>query len=483
MANRVNNHNSRKGTNGKAIGVKHNDRDFDTNSEYATHIDSNKEQDNVYLLYQDVSKECLTLEEFEQAFYEENFSECLQARNEKAIKGRQPKRVQTMEQYRHNLKACPEESIFTLSNAKNPIDADTLQSVFDEFIEWHIKQFQNIKVLDSALHLDEANPHIHWRRVWTAHEDGMLIIGQEKALKEMGIERPDTEKRTSRTNNAKVTYTRICREKQIELARKHGIEVEEIAQEPSKNGKELLEYQINCLIEEKEEKDEHIKQLQATIEDMQERESRLQQQALAYEFEPKGKFERESHYNARKELHEVQVGLKHAGAEQARREQNFASENEAFEEYKRREKQKLSDEAARLTLIEKTLDEEIEHRATEIAGEIAKKEIKEAKEEIRSLRLSNGFSDDRIKNLEKELSEERNERYEYITSKPTSESVLNRNIDSKWHLYKDKLRGDYVIFSDYRDLLGSIEARLDDVEDFQSYDNIDPPQIYRSRGR
>ena len=45
---RVNNHNSRKGTNGKAIKPKHNDRDFDTNSEYAEHIDSSKVSENVY---------------------------------------------------------------------------------------------------------------------------------------------------------------------------------------------------------------------------------------------------------------------------------------------------------------------------------------------------------------------------------------------------------------------------------------------------
>lgn len=273
---RVNNHNSRKGTNGKAIKPKHNDRDFDTNSEYAEHIDSSKVSENVYKRYQIVEKECATFDEYEQAFYEENFTECLQARNKKAIEGRQPKRVQTMEQYRHNLKACPEESIFTLSNAKNPVDAELLMSVFDDFIAWHIETFPNCKVLNAAEHLDESNPHIQWRKVWTAHDGDMLIINQSKALEEMGIERPNPTEDKSRTNNAKVTYTKICREKQIELAKKYGIEVQEIAQEPTKNGKTLIRYQMDCLIEEKEglqkqanELTEQVEQLQGQIEEHQ----------------------------------------------------------------------------------------------------------------------------------------------------------------------------------------------------------------------
>ena len=399
--NRVNNHNSRKGTNGKAINARHHDRDFDINSEYAEHIDNNRVSLNVYKWYQTVEKECATFDEYEQAFYEENFNECLQARNEKAIKGRQPKRVQTMEQYRHNLKACPEESIFTLSNAKNPVSTDVFQSVFDDFIAWHIETFPNCKVLDSAIHLDEANPHAHWRKVWTAHEGEMLVIGQEKALKEMGIDRPNLTEKKSRTNNAKVTYTKMCREKQIELAKKYGIEVEEIAQEPTKNGKTLIRYQMDCLIEEKEglqnqvnELNEQVEQLTTEKEGLQKQANelteqveqlttendKLRRQALEYEFEPKSKSETQSHYDKRRALHELKVGVEHTEKENAREAQNIANarkqldlDREIFEEQKRNEEKRLHEEKEESARKKANIDAEITNAARELNKDLLDK--------------------------------------------------------------------------------------------------------------
>ncbi len=103
------------------------------------------------------------------------------------------------------------------------------------------------------MHIDEANPHIHERKVWTAHDGDMLIINQEKALAEMGIERPDTSKKVGRKNNAKMTYTKICREKLIEIARAHGIEIEDVPRDPSKSGMKLMRYKYEKLKEDCEE--------------------------------------------------------------------------------------------------------------------------------------------------------------------------------------------------------------------------------------
>jgi hypothetical protein len=399
---RVNNHNSRKGTNGKAIKPKHNDRDFDTNSEYAEHIDSSKVSENVYKRYQIVEKECATFDEYEQAFYEENFSECLQARNEKAIKGRQPKRVQTMEQYRHNLKACPEESIFTLSNAKNPVDAELLMSVFDDFIAWHIETFPNCKVLNAAEHLDESNPHIQWRKVWTAHDGDMLIINQSKALEEMGIERPNPTEDKSRTNNAKVTYTKICREKQIELAKKYGIEVQEIAQEPTKNGKTLIRYQMDCLIEEKEGLQKQVNELTEQVEQLTTENDKLRRQALDYQFEPKGRFEPQSHYDKRRALFEVKVGVEHTEKENARTAQNNANakkqldlDRAIFEEWKRNEEKRLHDEKEETARKTANIDAEITNAARELNRDLLAENAK--------LTEQVGALTDRIDNLHKEI--------------------------------------------------------------------------------
>lgn len=260
---RANSHNSRKGTNGKPINPKHNDRDFDVNSQYATHIDAERVSNNVYWKYQDVpSAEQMTFEEYELAVYEQTFRECLDARNQKAIQSKQPKRVQTMEQFIKNAKACPEESIFTVGNAENPISPQQLAAIYEDFIAWHKEQYPNVMLLDAALHVDEANPHIHWRRVWVYHEDDILKISQKDALAEMEIERPDLTKDVGRYNNAKVTYTLACHEKQIEIARKHGFEIEEEPQEPSMNGLSMLEYQNRKELEKAERIVEQIKQLE-----------------------------------------------------------------------------------------------------------------------------------------------------------------------------------------------------------------------------
>lgn len=90
-------------------------------------------------------------------------------------------------------------------------------------------------------------------KVWTAHEGDMLIINQNKALEEMGIERPDlTKKKNSRFNNAKMTYTEMCREKLKEIAREYGLEIIDEPREASKSGKKLLQYQYDKLKEENE---------------------------------------------------------------------------------------------------------------------------------------------------------------------------------------------------------------------------------------
>lgn len=100
-------------------------------------------------------------------------------------------------------------------------------SVFNDFHEWHQQKFGNhIKTLNMALHVDEATPHIHLRRVWIyEHEKGFQAIGQHKALLQMGFELPDPTKPRGRNNNLKQVYTAECREKWLDLCYKHGLSV------------------------------------------------------------------------------------------------------------------------------------------------------------------------------------------------------------------------------------------------------------------
>lgn len=234
-------HNARKGKNG-TFSAKHNDRNFDTNE--AEHIDPERETQNWYWqLYQ--STQPMTFEDAERKFYNDTFTAALDAQNARHMERRQPSRVRDMEQYRQSYKTCPEETLYYIGSKKDgTVDRDTLLSVVIDQINWESQRFPAVQLLDVALHMDEGGaPHIHERKVWVAHDkDGNACVGQAAALAEMGIERPHPEKKTSRYNNAKQTYSAECREHFMQLCKEHGLEIIEQPQEKSKSGLEQDEY-------------------------------------------------------------------------------------------------------------------------------------------------------------------------------------------------------------------------------------------------
>lgn len=286
---RVNAHRSRKGTNGKVITAKHNDRNF--NVDKAEHINKELIGQNEYWYFIDLKKLIpdiepqSTFDEYEQKVYELYFSRALAIRNEKAISQRHKDRVQTMEQFRTNAKSCPEETILTIGNRDNRVDKETLKQCYFEFVEWHRKEFPNVLLLDSALHADEdeASFHIHQRQVWfnkTVDKNGQeyLEVHQGKALESMGIERPEPDKKESRYNNAKVTYTAIVREKLLDIAEAHGIDVERTPQEKEKSGLPLWKLKANTLKKQIKDREDRIDFLDKQIEEEQERLTEKQQE-------------------------------------------------------------------------------------------------------------------------------------------------------------------------------------------------------------
>ena len=61
---------------------------------------------------------------------------------------------------------------------------------------------------------------------------------QEQALKEMGFELPDPNKKQGKFNNRKMSYDAECRKLFLEICHKHGLQIEE---EPIYGGKQYLE--------------------------------------------------------------------------------------------------------------------------------------------------------------------------------------------------------------------------------------------------
>lgn len=209
-------HNGYRDKNGKPYNTKH---DWREGFEKPKNADENE-----YWDYQQWGTERPS--ESEKTFYKYGFSDFVKAHNEKCKKRRQYARCTTIEEYRE--KHPPEETLLYLGT-KN-VDVEALKATFEDFRMW-IKEKCNtstcgIELLNAALHMDEATPHIHFRKVyWYTDKDGNAQVSQTKALAGLGYERPDTTKKEGRYNNAKMTFDSVCREKLFEFAKSHGVEL------------------------------------------------------------------------------------------------------------------------------------------------------------------------------------------------------------------------------------------------------------------
>lgn len=224
---RATQHSGRVGKTGKGYSTKHNDRSFLEEAE-ADNIDQNRTPLNVtWQCYQNTNPE-LTFEEAESAFYEQVFSAVLEKTNEKYKKSRHSERCKSMDEWRKSRQHCPEEVILQIGN----MDASVPDSVFKECVSDYLRELnkysgQNMQVLDLAVHLDEAVPHAHIRRVWMCQDkDGMWTTGQEKALEALGVELPNRGECPSKTNNRKKTFDAHMRETWLNICEAHGINID-----------------------------------------------------------------------------------------------------------------------------------------------------------------------------------------------------------------------------------------------------------------
>lgn len=229
-------HNGR-GRNSVGFKVRHNDRDFDITR--AEHINPAPERRNRYFIVEADgtvnSRPKISFETHEKRMYATLFSESLSKQTERHIKGGHSERVRTMDQYRTATRTCPEETILQLGTREEHADPQS----FIKAVNCWCQQMQatygtNWRLLDGALHFDESTPHCHIRAVWTAEGKDGLQVSENRALKELGIQRPDPEQPEGRHNCPKQTFTQRSREIWIAAAREFGIEIEDIPVMPGK---------------------------------------------------------------------------------------------------------------------------------------------------------------------------------------------------------------------------------------------------------
>lgn len=258
---RVTNHNKR------VPSARHNDRNFDI--EHANHIDPTKVAQNRYWA---CYKDC-TFEHAERVAYSTLFTAGLDAANERHLKNRHPDHVRDMDAYRTSKQTCPEETLYYIGNKQNldRPDPGVLWGITLELLKWQQRTYPQCKILDVALHQDEQGaPHIHVRQVWIGHDrDGNAIVSQTKALREMGVERPDPGEKQGRFNNPKQTFTAAVRAKYMALAMEHGLDVDILPVDASKSGVDHLTYQARKAQEELVRTQAQIKALQRSKEQLQ----------------------------------------------------------------------------------------------------------------------------------------------------------------------------------------------------------------------
>lgn len=241
---RVTRHNGR-GYKHSAAGysARHNDRQFD--AEKADNIDIDRMTGNIYWnsidgAYHDKDKaDKHSFEDVERLYYERYFKEQWQDQQAKYKASRQYKRMKSFDEWRMAKRYCPEESYIQIGNIDGYADKKQMTAVGKDYIK-ALREFSKshgecFKILDYAYHFDEAVPQLHIRGVWQSRdENGMLVIGQEKALERGGIDLPEPDRPEGKKNNRKMMFDRVMREKLLDICEDHGLDIE---REPERNAR------------------------------------------------------------------------------------------------------------------------------------------------------------------------------------------------------------------------------------------------------
>ena len=270
-------HNGRSGKHG-TYNPRHNDRRFDV--ENSEHIDAERARQNVYWdcyrgftthdFRENPEQPDFSFEEIERMYYYEHYADHVNAQNARNEKTRHIERNRTVDDLLKNNKTCPEESIYQIGTMEESVPPETLALIVSEFYEEFENRFgSHIHILDWALHLDEGTPHIHERHVFDCENRyGELCPQQEKALEELGIPLPKPEQAKGKHNNRKQTFDAVCRTILFDIAKRHGLHLE---QEPSYGGREYLEKQDYILMKQKEQlaaQEQKLEELTLKIEDV-----------------------------------------------------------------------------------------------------------------------------------------------------------------------------------------------------------------------
>lgn len=252
---------------GKVYTPKHNDRKY-AKELIPENIIAEKSKENVYEIcwFENEPKDTITsFEDHEKWVYKNFLGQFFEEQNERNKKTRHLERVKTNDQFRRMARYCPEEVLWYVGKKGETATAQQLEKMAEAQITWEEKKYPGLKYLDWAVHVDELGaPHVQARRIWTYDKNGVVAVGQNKALEQMGVALPRTEESISESNNRKITYTAESRTHWIELAEKLGYQIEKTPKE--NNGQTLSEWQFE---QDCEKRSKAISDVEKNLEDRQ----------------------------------------------------------------------------------------------------------------------------------------------------------------------------------------------------------------------
>lgn len=203
-----------------------------THSFDAKHIDKERTEKNIYYTWKNGITTADNIEADEMEFYEKNYGEYLYKQNKKYEQKRQYKRMKNMKEYYEANK--PDEVILQVGKMGETIEPELLEKILNVFLKNLKKKYgENIHVLSYSLHADEATPHIHLRITYDYLDKGVRRFGINKALEELGFKQPKAEKKESRYNNKKISFTDTLRTAFYDFCEMFGIEINRTVENPS----------------------------------------------------------------------------------------------------------------------------------------------------------------------------------------------------------------------------------------------------------
>lgn len=328
----------------------------------------------------------------EMACYEACYRPHIKAQNARNKKGRHPERNLSLKQY-YEMHP-PEETLLYLGNMDNHVSEDVLWAVFEDYREWLVNECHDddkgcgVELLNAALHMDEATPHIQYRQMYYATDRyGDFVVSQNKVLAGLGYNRPDPTCDVDRKNNAKVTFTAVCRAKMIEIAKSHGVELIEEPLPREESGKTLEEYK-----------------------------AREQMKAERAEMEQKIRVEKE---NAEQELAAHEQAIENAYDELEKAIEKSKAEIKQNEEIKRDQRQETDDMKGYIAHKRKKADEQAEQEAREEREKcerLAQELCEKAKQAVTAEKIVS-------RGNPQKAAEEENERENVQNASETSETV------------------------------------------------------------